>query len=129
MRRHRLDVETVGKGTDCGLVLDGWTDYKQGDVLQCIRMARPAPPRISHRPLPTAYAAALPLPHPLPRTPIAFSSCVTTHCRFSISERASRYVFFLSPRCVSGQEESEDCQRARRGAAGVGGWGRGWGRG
>lgn len=40
MRRHRLDVETVGKGTECGLVLDGWADLKPGDRIQCIRKAR-----------------------------------------------------------------------------------------
>lgn len=42
MRRHRLDVETVGKGTECGLTLEGWRDFKPGDLIQCIRKARSA---------------------------------------------------------------------------------------
>ena len=40
IRRHRLDVETVGKGTECGVVLSGWQGYKSGDVLQCVRLVR-----------------------------------------------------------------------------------------
>eukprot|EP00898_Chlorokybus_atmophyticus_P000236 jgi/Chlat1/1212/Chrsp115S00744 len=40
LRRHKLDVERVGKDTECGLVLSEWTDYKVGDVLQCIQMVQ-----------------------------------------------------------------------------------------
>ena len=40
IRRHRLDVDTVGRGTECGVVLPGWADFRPGDVLQCVRMVR-----------------------------------------------------------------------------------------
>lgn len=29
-------VETVGKGTECGVLLEGFSDIQPGDVLQCI---------------------------------------------------------------------------------------------
>lgn len=40
IRRHRLEVQTVGRGTECGVVLTGWTDVRSGDVLQCVRTVR-----------------------------------------------------------------------------------------
>ena len=36
LRRHKLDVETVGKGTECGLALEGFSGFKLGDTLQCL---------------------------------------------------------------------------------------------
>ena len=35
LKRHKLDVETVGKGTECGVVLEEFVPAL-GDVLQCI---------------------------------------------------------------------------------------------
>ena len=43
LKRHRLDVERVGKGTECGVLLEGFTDFRQGDVLQCIELEMVAP--------------------------------------------------------------------------------------
>jgi len=42
IRRQRLDVQTVGKGTECGVLLGGVgaPDLRPGDVLQCVRMVR-----------------------------------------------------------------------------------------
>ena len=38
-------VETVGFGTECGVILEGWDDVQAGDTLLCItvesRTARP----------------------------------------------------------------------------------------
>ncbi|GBG72457.1 hypothetical protein CBR_g12031 [Chara braunii] len=43
LRRDKLDVETVGKGTECGMILADWNDYCVGDVVQCIeQVMRPA---------------------------------------------------------------------------------------
>jgi translation initiation factor IF-2 len=38
LRRHKLDVETVGKGTECGLSLDGFEDIIVGDTISCIEV-------------------------------------------------------------------------------------------
>ena len=39
-------VETVGSGTECGVILAGWDDVRAGDVLRCITMeSRSAQPR------------------------------------------------------------------------------------
>lgn len=43
LKRHKLDVETVGKGTECGLGLEGFDGFKLGDVLQCIDVEMRAP--------------------------------------------------------------------------------------
>lgn len=40
IRRHRLEVESVGKGTDCGVSLDDITDFQVGDTIQCITIGR-----------------------------------------------------------------------------------------
>ncbi len=45
LRRHKLDVDAVGKSNDCGVVLgDGaFGDYRPGDVVQCVeRVSRRA---------------------------------------------------------------------------------------
>ncbi|CAL5229022.1 g12268 [Coccomyxa viridis] len=43
LKRHRLDVERVGKGTECGVLLEGFAGFQQGDVLQCIETEMVAP--------------------------------------------------------------------------------------
>ena len=40
IRRHRLEVRVVGKGTDCGLNLAGFEDIRAGDVVQCVRFVK-----------------------------------------------------------------------------------------
>ena len=40
IRRHRLEVRNVGKGTDCGVDLIGFSDIKQGDTIQCIKFVK-----------------------------------------------------------------------------------------
>ena len=36
LRRHRLDVDTVGKGTECGVGLLDWEGFMLGDSLSCL---------------------------------------------------------------------------------------------
>lgn len=36
LKRHKLEVETVGKGTECGVLLEGFDGVQPGDQLQCI---------------------------------------------------------------------------------------------
>ena len=36
LRRHRLDVDSVGKNTECGLSIAGWAEYLVGDEVRCI---------------------------------------------------------------------------------------------
>lgn len=38
IKRHKLQVQQVGKGTECGVMLKDFTDFQPGDVLQCISM-------------------------------------------------------------------------------------------
>ena len=38
IKRHKLQVQQVGKGTECGVMLTGFTDFQPGDVLQCFSM-------------------------------------------------------------------------------------------
>jgi len=40
MRRHRLDVDSVGKGSDCGISLLNVVDVRMGDVIQCVSIVR-----------------------------------------------------------------------------------------
>jgi len=40
MRRHRLEVDSVGKGSDCGIALADVADIRMGDVIQCISIVR-----------------------------------------------------------------------------------------
>ncbi len=30
----------MGRGTECGVMLPGWSDFRPGDVLQCVRTVR-----------------------------------------------------------------------------------------
>ncbi len=43
LKRQRLDVERVGKGTECGVALEGFGAFQPGDVLQCIELEMVAP--------------------------------------------------------------------------------------
>lgn len=46
LKRHKADVEEVGAGTECGVVLaEGrLSDFQPGDVLECVeRVQRKAP--------------------------------------------------------------------------------------
>lgn len=38
IRRHKLQVDKVGQGMECGIMLEGWTDFKEGDVLKCVEV-------------------------------------------------------------------------------------------
>ncbi|EEH58762.1 uncharacterized protein MICPUCDRAFT_15560, partial [Micromonas pusilla CCMP1545] len=40
IRRHRLEVTTVGKGTECGVSLADHADVKPGDVIQCVHFVK-----------------------------------------------------------------------------------------
>ncbi|KAK9862521.1 hypothetical protein WJX84_000993 [Apatococcus fuscideae] len=45
IRRHKLGVERVGRGTECGLLLTGFAGFQPGDRVQCyeIQMVDPEP--------------------------------------------------------------------------------------
>ncbi|KDD76195.1 hypothetical protein H632_c319p0, partial [Helicosporidium sp. ATCC 50920] len=43
LRRVKLDVQTVGKGSECGLVLQGFEDLRQGDAIECFTVDMVAP--------------------------------------------------------------------------------------
>ncbi|KAJ3680817.1 hypothetical protein LUZ60_015306 [Juncus effusus] len=36
LRREKQDVECVGKGSECGLVIEGCLEFRVGDVVQCL---------------------------------------------------------------------------------------------
>ncbi|CAF1917630.1 hypothetical protein Bca4012_051190 [Brassica carinata] len=36
LKREKQDVEQVGKGNECGLVMGEWNDFRVGDVIQCM---------------------------------------------------------------------------------------------
>ena len=36
IKRHRSDVEAVEEGDECGIILMGVGDIKEGDILQCV---------------------------------------------------------------------------------------------
>lgn len=42
LKRHKLDVNQVGQGTECGLVLDHgqFSDWQAGDVIECVATVR-----------------------------------------------------------------------------------------
>ncbi|KAL1195429.1 Translation initiation factor IF-2, chloroplastic [Cardamine amara subsp. amara] len=37
LKREKQDVEQVGKGNECGLVMGDWNDFRVGDVIQCMQ--------------------------------------------------------------------------------------------
>jgi len=40
IRRHRLEVDSVGKGSDCGIALADVIDVRMGDIIQCVSLVR-----------------------------------------------------------------------------------------
>ena len=40
IRRHRLEVDSVGKGNDCGISLADVVDIRMGDIIQCVSIVR-----------------------------------------------------------------------------------------
>ncbi|MCD7449572.1 hypothetical protein HAX54_000636 [Datura stramonium] len=47
LKREKQDVEAVGKGNECGLVIQNWVDFKVGDVIQCLEQVNRKPKFIS----------------------------------------------------------------------------------
>lgn len=47
LKREKQDVETVGKGNECGLVLRDCFEFKVGDVVQCLEQVKRKPKFIS----------------------------------------------------------------------------------
>ncbi|KAH0646872.1 hypothetical protein KY284_034756 [Solanum tuberosum] len=47
LKREKQDVEAVGKGNECGLVIQNWDDFKVGDVIQCLEQVNRKPKFIS----------------------------------------------------------------------------------
>lgn len=47
LKREKQDVETVGKGIECGLVIKDWDDIQIGDVIQCLEQVNIKPKFIS----------------------------------------------------------------------------------
>lgn len=36
LKREKQDVDSVKKGTECGVVISNWYDFQIGDVIQCL---------------------------------------------------------------------------------------------
>lgn len=47
LKRKENDVQAVGKGTECGLVLNGYGDFQVGDVIQCLEKVNRKPRFVS----------------------------------------------------------------------------------
>lgn len=47
LKREKQDVETVGKGTECGLVIQNCFDFQVGDIIQCLEQVNIKPKFIS----------------------------------------------------------------------------------
>ncbi|XP_044504895.1 translation initiation factor IF-2-like [Mangifera indica] len=47
LKREKQDVETVGKGNECGLVIRDWNDFQVGDIIQCMEQVLRKPKFIS----------------------------------------------------------------------------------
>eukprot|EP00249_Psilotum_nudum_P034801 c5433_g1_i1 orf=294-2711(-) len=47
LRREKLDVDAVGKGNECGLIVKDWEDFQIGDVIQCIELVTRKPRFVS----------------------------------------------------------------------------------
>ena len=39
-RRHPAEVDSVGKGNDCGISLADVVDIRMGDIIQCVSIVR-----------------------------------------------------------------------------------------
>ncbi|EEF51294.1 mitochondrial translational initiation factor, putative [Ricinus communis] len=47
LKRAKQDVERVGKGNECGLVIGNWDDFRVGDIIQCLEQVVRKPKFIS----------------------------------------------------------------------------------
>ncbi|RWR78700.1 translation initiation factor 2 [Cinnamomum micranthum f. kanehirae] len=47
LKREKQDVETVGKGNECGLVIQNCDDFRVGDVIQCLEPVNRKPKFVS----------------------------------------------------------------------------------
>ncbi|KAL3742969.1 hypothetical protein ACJRO7_018296 [Eucalyptus globulus] len=47
LKREKKDVEMVGKGNECGLVIRDWDDFQVGDIIQCLEQVVRKPKFIS----------------------------------------------------------------------------------
>ncbi|KAK1326650.1 hypothetical protein QJS10_CPA01g01055 [Acorus calamus] len=47
LKREKQDVETVDKGNECGLVIQGCDDFRIGDVIQCLEQVKRKPKFVS----------------------------------------------------------------------------------
>lgn len=47
LKREKQDVETVKKGSECGLVIRDWDDLQIGDIIQCMEQVVRKPKFIS----------------------------------------------------------------------------------
>ncbi|XP_031256669.1 uncharacterized protein LOC116114670, partial [Pistacia vera] len=47
LQREKQNVETVDKGNECGLVIQGWNDFQIGDIIQCMKQVLIKPKFIS----------------------------------------------------------------------------------
>eukprot|EP01018_Ginkgo_biloba_P031027 Gb_40793 [translate_table: standard] len=47
LRREKQDVEAVGKGNECGMIIQDWDDLQIGDVIQCLELVSRKPKFIS----------------------------------------------------------------------------------
>ncbi|KAL4420178.1 hypothetical protein ABPG77_008314 [Micractinium sp. CCAP 211/92] len=48
LKRHKLEVEAVGKGTECGVLLEDFAGVQPGDVLQCITVEMRAADKVTN---------------------------------------------------------------------------------
>lgn len=47
LKREKQDVEMVGKGNECGLVIQNCDDFRVGDVIQCLEPVNIKPKFVS----------------------------------------------------------------------------------
>ncbi|KAJ6833995.1 uncharacterized protein M6B38_337235 [Iris pallida] len=47
LKREKQDVEAVGKGNECGLVIQDYDDFQVGDIIQCLEQVNRKPKFIS----------------------------------------------------------------------------------
>ena len=47
LKQEKQDVDAVGKGNECGLIIGDWDDFQVGDVIQCLEQVNIKPKFIS----------------------------------------------------------------------------------